>query len=226
MNPPNARVLTAEFAGTFMLVLSILGAAFHAFDAAEGAAGILGVALSVGFTVTALAYALGHVSGAHFNPAVTLGLIAGGRIGSGSAVGYIMAQCAGAVAACGVLAVVGGAPASFGANGYGELSITKASLTSVFLIELVLTGFLVFAIIGASNRRAPAGFVPLVVGGVLAMAHIIAIPLSNTSVNPARSLGAAVFAGGPALNQLWLFWVAPVLGGVLGGVLGRWLQDE
>ena len=226
MSPLNARVLTAEFAGTFMLVLSILGAAFHAFDAPEGAAGILGVALSVGFTVTALAYALGHVSGAHFNPAVTLGLIAGGRIGTGSAVGYILAQCAGAVAACGLLAAIGGAPASFGANGYGELSLTGASLTSVFLIELVLTGFLVFVIMGAGSRRAPPGFVPLVVGGTLAMAHIIAIPISNTSVNPARSLGAAVFAGGPALNQLWLFWVAPILGGVLGGVFARWVQDE
>ena len=226
MSPLNARVLTAEFAGTFMLVLSILGAAFHAFEAPEGAAGILGVALSVGFTVTALAYALGHVSGAHFNPAVTLGLIAGGRIGTGSAVGYILAQCAGAVAACGLLAAIGGAPASFGANGYGELSLTGASLTSVFLIELVLTGFLVFVIMGAGSRRALPGFVPLVVGGTLAMAHIIAIPISNTSVNPARSLGAAVFAGGPALNQLWLFWVAPILGGVLGGVFARWVQDE
>ncbi len=226
MSRPTARALAAEFAGTFMLVLSILGAAFHAFDAPEGPAGILGVALSVGFTVTALAYALGHISGAHFNPAVTLGLIAGGRMGSGSALGYILAQCAGALAACGLLAVIGSASASFGANGYGELSMTKASLMSVFLIELVLTGFLVFVIMGASNRRAPAGFVPFVVGGTLAMAHIIAIPLSNTSVNPARSLGAAVFAGAPALNQLWLFWVAPIAGAVLAGLFARWLQEE
>jgi aquaporin Z len=226
MNHPNARVLAAEFGGTFMLVIFILGAAFHAFNAPAGATGILGVALSVGFGVTALAYAIGHVSGGHFNPAVTLGLIAGGRFPTSNAVAYIFAQCAGAVAACALLAAIGGTPATFGANGFGELSATKASLVSVFLIEALLTGFLVFAVMGSSSRRAPAGFTPIVVGATLAMAHIIAIPLSNTSVNPARSLGSAVFGGGLALSQLWLFWVAPIVGGVAGGLFARWLQDE
>ncbi len=220
------RVLAAEFAGTFMLVASILGAAFYAFNAPDGGTGILGVALSVGFTVSALAYAIGHISGGHFNPAVTLGHVAGGRVATNSAVGYILAQCAGAVAACAVLALIGGTPASFGANGYGELSMTQAALSSVFLIEMLLTGFLVFVIVGATSRRAPAGFAPIVVGATLAMAHIIAIPISNTSVNPARSLGSAVFGGSLALSQLWLFWVAPIVGGVLGGVFARWLQEE
>lgn len=226
MNHLNARVLAAEFAGTFMLMIFILGAAFHAFGAPSGPAGILGVALSAGFGVTALAYAVGHVSGGHFNPAVTLGLIAGGRFASGNAIAYIIAQCAGAVAACAVLALIGGAPATFGANGYGELSATKAGLSSVFLIEALLTGFLVFAVMGSTSRRAPAGFTPIVVGATLAMAHIVAIPLSNTSVNPARSLGSAAFGGGLALSQLWLFWVAPIVGGVAGGLLARWLHEE
>ena len=226
MNPLNARVLAAEFAGTFMLVIFILGAAFHAFSAPSGPAGILGVALSVGFGVTALAYAIGHVSGGHFNPAVTLGLVAGGRFASSSAIAYIIAQCAGAVAACSVLALIGGAPATFGANGYGELSMSKASLPSVFLIEALLTGFLVFAVMGSSNRRVPAGVTPIVVGATLAMAHIIAIPISNASVNPARSLGSAVFGGSLPLGQLWLFWMAPIVGGVAGGLLARWLQEE
>ncbi len=220
------RVLAAEFAGTFMLVASILGAAFYAFDAPDGGTGILGVALAVGFTVTALTYAVGHVSGGHFNPAVTLGLVAGGRVASSSAVGSILAQCAGAVAACGALAVIGATPPAYGANGYGELSMTKAALSSVFLIEMLLTGFLVFVVIGATNRRAPAGFAPIVAGATLAMAHIIAIPISNTSVNPARSLGSAVFGGSLPLSQLWLFWVAPIVGGVIGGVFARWLQEE
>lgn len=226
MNQLNTRALAAEFAGTFMLVSFILGAAFYAFNAPSGPTGILGVALSVGFGVTALVYAIGHVSGGHFNPAVTLGLVAGGRFASGDAVAYILAQCAGAIAACAVLALIGGTPATFGANGYGELSATKAGLLSVFLIEALLTGFLVFAVMGSTNRRAPAGFTPIVVGATLAMAHIIAIPLSNTSVNPARSLGSAVFGGTLALSQLWLFWVAPIIGGVIGGLFARWLQEE
>jgi len=226
MNQLNQRVLAAEFAGTFMLMSSVLGAAFYSFGAPAGPAGILGVALSIGFTVMALAFAIGHISGGHFNPAVTLGLIAGGRVASSSAVGYIVAQCAGALAACAVFAIIGRAPPEFAANGYDALSMTKASMLSVFMIEALLTAFLVFVIMGATNRRAAAGFAPIAVGVTLVAIHIMAIPVSNASVNPARSLGSAVFGGGMALSQVWLFWVAPILGGVLGGVLARWLQEE
>jgi aquaporin Z len=219
------RALAAEFIGTFMLMSSVLGAAFYSFGAPAGAAGILGVAFSIGLTVMALAFAIGHISGGHFNPAVTLGLVAGGRMAANSAPGYIVAQCLGALAACAVFNVIG-APASFAANGYDALSMTKAGLLSVFLLEAVLTAFLVFIIMGATNRRAPAGFAPIAVGVTLAAIHIMAIPVSNASVNPARSLGSAVFSGGAALSQLWLFWVAPILGGVIGGALARWLQEE
>jgi aquaporin Z len=221
----NQRALAAEFIGTFMLMSSVLGA-FYAFGAPAGHAGIIGVALSIGFTVMALAFAIGHISGGHFNPAVTLGLIAGGRVAANSAVGYIAAQCAGAIVACAVFAVIGTTPPTFAANGYGALSMTKAGMLSVFLIETVLTAFLVFVIMGATNRRAPAGFAPIAVGATLAAIHIMAIPISNASVNPARSLGSAMFGGTAALSQLWLFWVAPILGGVIGGALARWLQEE
>lgn len=222
----NQRALAAEFIGTFMLMSSVLGAAFYAFGAPSGEAGILGVALSIGFTVMALAFAIGHVSGGHFNPAVTLGLIAGGRVAANSAVGYIVVQCLGAIAACAVFKAIGGAPPTFAATGYDALSMTKAGMLSVFLIETVLTAFLVFVIMGATNRRAPAGFAPIAVGVTLAAIHIMAIPISNASVNPARSLGSAIFGGTTALGQVWLFWVAPILGGVIGGVLARWLQEE
>ena len=220
------RALVAEFIGTFMLMSSVLGAAFYSFGAPAGAAGILGVALSIGFTVMALAFAIGHVSGGHFNPAVTLGLIAGGRVAANSAVGYIIAQCAGAVAACGLFSLIGNTPATFAANGYGPLSMIGAGLVSVFLIETVLTAFLVFVIMGATSRRAPAGFAPIAVGVTLTAIYLMAIPISNASVNPARSLGSALFGGPTALSQLWLFWVAPILGGVIGGTAARWLQEE
>jgi aquaporin Z len=222
----NQRALAAEFIGTFMLMSSVLGAAFYSFGAPSGAAGILGVALSIGCTVMALAFAIGHISGGHFNPAVTLGLIAGGRVAANSAVGYIVAQCLGAIASCIVFYLIGVAPPTFAANGYGALSMLKAGMLSVFLIETVLTAFLVFVIMGATNRRAPAGFAPIAVGVTLTAIHIMAIPISNASVNPARSLGSAIFGGTAALGQVWLFWVAPILGGVIGGVLARWLQEE
>lgn len=226
MNQLNQRALAAEFIGTFMLMSSVLGATFYSFGAPAGAAGILGVALSNGFTVMALAFAIGHISGGHFNPAVTLGLIAGGRVAANSAAGYIIAQCLGALAACAVFAMIGRAPPTFAANGYDALSMTKAGMLSVFLIETILTAFLVVVIMGATNRRAPTGFAPIAVGATLAAIHIMAIPISNASVNPARSLGSAVFGGGVALGQLWLFWVAPILGGVIGGAVARWLQEE
>jgi len=224
--PMPHRALAAEFIGTFMLMSSVLGAAFYSFAAPSGAAGILGIAISIGTTVMALTYAVGHVSGGHFNPAVTLGLLAGGRVKSSSVLGYVVAQCLGALVACGVFSLIGKAPPTFAANGYGSLSMLQAGLLSVFLIELVLTAFLVFIIMSVTNRRAPAGFAPLAIGLTLTAIHLMAIPISNASVNPARSLGSAVFGGATALSQLWLFWVAPIIGGGLGGALARWLQQE
>jgi aquaporin Z len=226
MSQPNQRTLAAEFIGTFLLMSSVLGAAFYSFGAPAGAAGILGVAFSIGFTVMALAFAIGHVSGGHFNPAVTLGLIAGGRVAASSAVGYILAQCLGAVAACALFWTIGSSPPQFAANGYDALSMLKAGMLPVFLIETVLTAFLVFVIMGVTSRRAPAGFAPIAIGATLVAIHVMAIPISNASVNPARSLGSALFAGSTALGQLWLFWVAPILGGVVGGFLARWLQED
>jgi aquaporin Z len=222
----NQRALAAEFVGTFMLMSSVLGAAFYSFGAPAGAAGILGVAFSIGLTVMALAFSIGHISGGHFNPAVTLGLVAGGRVKSGDAIGYIVAQCLGAVAACALFYVIGRAPPTFAANGYDSLSMLRSPLLSVFLIETVLTAFLLLVIMGATSKRAPAGFAPIAIGVTLTAIHIMAIPVSNASVNPARSLGSAVFGGGTALSQLWLFWVAPILGGVIGGTIARWLQEE
>ena len=220
----NKRALAAELVGTFMLMASLLGA-FYGFGTQAGT-GIAGVALTVGFTVMALAFAVGHVSGGHFNPAVTLGLIAGGRVAASTAPGYLLAQCLGAVAACALYWLIGRTPAAFAANGYDALSMTKASMLSVFLIETVLSAFLVFVLMGATNRRAPAGFAPIALGATLAAIHVMAIPISNASVNPARSLGSAIFGGSKALGQVWLFWVAPILGGVAGGLLGRWLLEE
>lgn len=223
----NPRALAAEFAGTFMFMGSVLAAAFYAFATPADGAGIVGVALANGFAVMAMAFAVRHISGAHFNPAVTLGLIAGGRVPSDIAVGYILAQCTGALAACALFSLAGGASTAFAANGYGELSMLKAGLAPVFAAEAILTGFLVFVIMGATSRHAHASLAPLAMGGALVAIHIMAIPISNASVNPARSLASALISGsGEALNQLWLFWVAPILGGVAGGVFARWLQEE
>jgi aquaporin Z len=220
------RALAAEFIGTFMLMSSVLGAVFYSFAAPAGAAGIIGVALAIGVTVMALAFSIGHISGGHYNPAVTLGLIAGGRVSSASAVGYIIAQCAGALAACAVFALIGKTTPTFAANGYDQLSMIKAGMGSVFLIETVLTAFFLIVIMGATSKRAPAGFAPIAIGLALTAIHIMAIPVSNASVNPARSLATAVFGGTTALSQVWLFWVAPILGAVIGGVIARWLQEE
>jgi aquaporin Z len=220
------RALAAEFIGTFMLMSSVLGAAFYSFAAPAGAARNKGVALAIGVTVMALAFSIGHISGGHYNPAVTLGLIAGGRVSSASAVGYIIAQCVGALAACAVFALIGKTTPTFAANGYDQLSMIKAGMGSVFLIETVLTAFFLIVIMGATSKRAPAGFAPIAIGLALTAIHIMAIPVSNASVNPARSLATAVFGGTTALSQVWLFWVAPILGAVIGGVIARWLQEE
>ena len=226
----NIKALAAELIGTFMLMSAVLGAAFYSFGAPSGAAGILGVALSIGLTVMALARSIGHVSGGHYNPAVTLGLVAGGRFEIGNAIPYVIAQCLGALAATLVFAIIGNAPASYAANGFGDLSMTKASLGSVFLIETVLTAFFLIVIMGSTRKSAPAGFAPLSIGLALTAIHLMAIPVSNASVNPARSLGSAVGAalfgsGGEALGQLWVFWVAPILGAVIGALVYRWLDE-
>lgn len=219
------KALGAEFIGTFMLMASVLGAAFYSFGAPSGAAGILGVALSIGITVMVLARAIGHVSGGHYNPAVTLGLVAGGRFPAADAIPYIVAQCLGAVAATGVFSVIGHAPATFAANGYGSLSMINASLTSVLIIEALLTAFFLIIIMGSTRPNAPAGFAPLSIGLTLTAIHLMAIPVSNASVNPARSLGSAVFAGGEPLMQLWVFWAAPIAGAVIGAFIYRWLDE-
>ena len=221
----NIKALVAEFIGTFMLTGAVLGAAFYSFGAPSGAAGIIGVALSIGITVFATARAIGHISGGHYNPAVTLGLVAGGGYNGGDAVGYIAPQCPGAMAPPGVFGAIGGAPATFAANGYGSLSMLNASLSSVLIIEVLLTAFFLIVIMGSTRSGAPAGFAPLSIGLTLTAIHLMSIPVSNTSVNPARSLGPALFAGGEALSQLWVFLVAPVAGAVLGALVYRWLDE-
>ena len=225
------KALAAVFIGTFMLMSSVLGAAFYSFGAPGGAAGILGVALSIGLTVMALARSIGHISGGHYNPAVTLGLVAGGRFDMGDALGYIVAQCLGALASCFVFTLVGHTGATFAANGYGDLSMLKSSMQSVFVLETVLTAFFLIVIMGSTRKGSAPGFAPLAIGMTLTAIHIMAIPVSNASVNPARSLGSAIFAslyGGSdqALQQVWLFWVAPILGAVIGALVYRWLSDE
>jgi aquaporin Z len=222
----NIKALTAEAVGTFMLMASVLGAAFYSFGAPSGPAGILGVALSIGCTVMALAYAIGHVSGGHFNPAVTLGLVAGGRFEAGNAPGYILAQVIGACSACGVFSLIGHTGAGYAANGYGELSMLKASMSQVFIMEAVLTAFFLLIIMGVTRKGGPGLLAPVAIGLTLTAIHIMAIPISNASVNPARSLASAVYAGGEAFSQVWVFWVAPILGGVIGGLLGRWLLED
>jgi aquaporin Z len=222
----NTRALAAEFVGTFMLVASVLGAALFSFPIA----GIVGVALSIGFTVMAMIFAIGVVSGGHYNPAVTLGLVAGGRFPASDAPYYIVAQCLGGIAAAFIFYVIasghsgGFTVGNFASNTYGGPN--GYSLLSVFLIETMLTAFLIFVIMGVTSDRAPAGFAAIAIGLTLSAIHIMAIPVSNASVNPARSLATAVIALGEPLAQVWLFWVAPILGGVAGGLLGRWLLEE
>ncbi len=192
----NQRALAAEFIGTFMLMSSVLGAAFYSFAAPAGAAGILGVAFSIGLTVMALAFSIGHISGGHFNPAVTLGLVAGGRMNANNAVGYIIAQCLGALAASALFYVIGRAPPTFAANGYDSLSMLRSGLVSVFLIEVVLTGFFLIVIMGATSKRAPAGFAPIAIGLALTAIHIMAIP-SRTPRSIPRAVSPAPCSAAP-----------------------------
>ena len=226
------RKLAAEFIGTFWLVLGGCGSAVLAAKFPEVGIGLLGVSLAFGLTVLTMAYAIGHISGCHLNPAVSLGLTVGGRFPSAQLAPYVAAQVVGAIAGAAVLyAVASGKPgfdvsAGFAANGYGMHSPGGYSLAAGLIIEFVLSAGFLFVILGATDRRAPAMLAPVAIGLALTLIHLISIPVTNTSVNPARSTGPAVFVGGWALAQLWLFWVAPLLGAAFAGVVYRWVAQE
>jgi aquaporin Z len=224
--------LGAEFLGTFWLVLGGCGSAVLAAAFPDVGIGLTGVSLAFGLTVVTMAYAVGHISGGHFNPAVTLGLWAGGRFPAKEIAHYWAAQVAGGVAAAFVLWLIASGKAGFdlsagfASNGYGAHSPGQYSLFAALVCELVMTFFFLMIILGATDSRAPAGFAPLAIGLALALIHLISIPVTNTSVNPARSTGPALFVGGWALQQLWLFWVAPLAGAVVGGFAYRWLRGN
>jgi len=227
-----AQKLGAEALGTFWLVFGGCGSAVLAATFPELGIGFVGVSLAFGLTVVTMAYAVGHISGGHFNPAVTLGLWAGGRVSAADILPYWVAQVVGAVAAAAVLYVVASGAegfdlsGGFASNGYGEHSPGGYSLGAALIAEVVLTFFFLLIIMGVTDGRAPAGFAPLAIGLALTLIHLISIPVTNTSVNPARSTGQALFVGDWALAQLWLFWVAPLIGGALGGLVYRWLGGQ
>lgn len=221
----------AEFLGTFWLVLGGCGSAVLAAAYPQLGIGFAGVALAFGLTVVTMAYAVGHISGGHFNPAVTVGLWAGGRIPSRDILPYVLVQVVGGVAAGAVLYLIasgktGFDPApGFASNGYGEHSPGGYSLVACMVAEFVLTAFFLIVIHGVTDKRAPAGFAPLAIGLCLTLIHLISIPVTNTSVNPARSTGVAVFQGSWAIGQLWMFWLVPLAGGILGGLVYRYLAS-
>ncbi len=222
-----SKRLFAECLGTFWLVFGGCGSAVLAAKFPEVGIGLLGVSLAFGLTVLTMAYAVGHISGAHFNPAVTIGLFTAGRFPAAQVAPYIIVQVIGAVIAAGLLYVIAsGAPGYEGglaANGYGAHSPGGYSMTSALIIEILLTFMFLAIILGAIDPRAPAGMAPIAIGLALTLIHLISIPVTNTSVNPARSTGPALIEGGWALAQLWLFWVAPVGGAILAGLTYRWL---
>lgn len=226
------KKLSAEFFGTFWLVLGGCGSAVLAAAYPELGIGFAGVSLAFGLTVLTMAYAVGHISGGHFNPAVTLGLVAGGRFSAKDAIPYIVAQVIGGIAGAAVLyAIASGkigfdASAGFASNGYGEHSPNGFALSAVVITEIVLTAFFLIIIHGATDKKAPAGFAPIAIGLALTLIHLISIPVSNTSVNPARSTAVAIFQGNWAIDQLWVFWVAPIIGGILGGIIYRTLLQN
>jgi aquaporin Z len=223
---------SAEFIGTFWLVLGGCGSAV--LDAAfpELGIGFVGVALAFGLTVLTMAYAIGHVSGCHLNPAVTIGLWAGDRITGDKILPYIIAQCLGAIVAGGVLFLIASGKAGFSladgfaSNGYGEHSPGKYSLLSGLVTEIVMTMMFIFIILSVTHKNAPSGFAGLAIGLALTLIHLVSIPVTNTSVNPARSLGVAIYVGDWALAQLWLFWVAPIAGALIGAVIYRFINSE
>ena len=232
--------LGAEFIGTFWLVLGGCGSAVLAAnfggDGNPLGIGLLGVALAFGLTVLTGAYALGHISGGHFNPAVSFGLWAGGRFPAKDLLPYIVAQVVGGILAGFILlqiasgtagfAIDNNSAGAFATNGFDAFSPGGYSMTAAFLCEVVMTAMFLVIILGATHKNAPAGFAPIAIGLGLTLIHLISIPVTNTSVNPARSTGVALMVGGTPLSQLWLFWVAPIIGGVLGGVVYKWLGKD
>ncbi len=222
----------AEFFGTFWLVLGGCGSAVLAAAFPELGIGLHGVAVAFGLTVLTMAFAIGHISGCHLNPAVSVGLWAGGRFPAKELAPYIVAQVLGAIAAGGVLFIIASGKAGFdvsagfASNGYGSHSPDGYNMMSALLTEIVMTAMFLIVILGATDKRAPQGFAPIAIGLCLTLIHLISIPVTNTSVNPARSTGVALFAGGWAIAQLWLFWVAPIIGGALGAAIYRFIGSE
>ncbi|CDG97834.1 aquaporin Z [Xenorhabdus bovienii] len=227
------KKLSAEFLGTFWLVFGGCGSAVLAAAFPQLGIGFVGVSLAFGLTVVTMAYAVGHISGGHFNPAVTLGLFVGGRIAAKEVIPYIIAQVIGGIAAAAVLYLIASGKSGFDAtasgfasNGYGEHSPGGFSLQAAIIIELVLTAFFLIVILGTTDKNASVGFAPLAIGLALTLIHLISIPVTNTSVNPARSTAVAVFQGTWALDQLWLFWLIPLIGGAIGGLIYRTLLQK
>jgi aquaporin Z len=224
--------LTAEFIGTLWLVLGGCGSAVLAAAFPSLGIGFVGVSLAFGLTVLTMAYAIGHVSGCHLNPAVSVGLCAGGRFPANELLPYIIAQVLGGIAGAGILYVIASGhagfdvTAGFASNGYAEHSPGSYSMVSCLVTEVVMTFAFLFVIMGSTHGNAPKGFAPIAIGLCLTLIHLISIPVTNTSVNPARSTGPALFVGGWALSQLWLFWLAPILGGALGGLVYRWVSAD
>lgn len=220
----------AEFIGTFWLVLGGCGSAVLAAGFPETGIGFMGVALAFGLTVLTMVYAVGHISGGHFNPAVTIGLWIGGRIGAKEILPYVVSQVLGGIAAAGVLYIIvtgnGSGIGSFAANGYGEHSPGGYSMTAAIVSELVMTFMFLLIILGATDKNAPKGFAGLAIGLALTLIHLISIPVTNTSVNPARSISQAVFVGDWAISQLWLFILIPIIGAILAGLVYNYLKSE
>ena len=228
-----AKKGAAEFLGTYWLVLGGCGSAVLAAAFPDVGIGLLGVALAFGLTVVTMAYAIGHISGCHLNPAVTVGLWAGGRFPAREIVPYVVAQVLGAIVAAWTIYIIASGKAGFtlapnglAVNGVGEMSPGGYSMMAGVVIEIVMTAFFLLIIMGSTHSRAPAGFAPLAIGLGLTLIHLVSIPVTNTSVNPARSTGPALIVGGMALQQLWIFWVAPLVGGIIGGGLYKWLSAD
>ena len=226
------KKLGAEFLGTFVLVLGGCGSAVLAAGFPDVGIGLLGVALAFGLTVLTMAYAIGHISGCHLNPAVSIGLWSGGRFSTSEIAPYIGAQVAGGIAGAAILFVIASgqagfdASAGFASNGFAEHSPGGYSLVAALVTEIVMTFIFLIIIMGATDKRAPAGFAPIAIGLGLTLIHLISIPVTNTSVNPARSTAVAIFQGDWALSQLWLFWVAPIVGAWLAGMVYRWFEAD
>ncbi len=228
----NLKKLSAEAIGTFWLTFGGCGSAVIAATFPHVGIGLVGVSFAFGLTLLTMAYAIGHVSGCHINPAVTIGLAAGGRFPARQIGPYIVAQVIGAIVGAALLYLIAsGSPGfdvanGFATNGYGEHSPGHYGLLACFVTEVVMTAMFLFIIMGSTHGKAPVGFAPIAIGLGLTLIHLVSIPVTNTSVNPARSIGPALFVGGPAISQLWLFIVAPVIGGALGGVIYRWISEQ